>query len=473
MNQRTESGPFLIPRAPKQLPQQPQSRHEDGSPWLKEVGVRLPPEMSFFDAADFWVGTLIGSAESPFGKLSRITPQTSASYRAYISSLKLFFGSMAIGDITADHLHTYQACRINGTGPFVRKRRPGKNALPAPLPAKPKKVNQEIGLLIRILRAAGLWVGEITEQYLPLINDEPEIPRALTIDEQRRWLETAKSKPRWHLIYWYSVLAFVSAMSTNEIRSLRIGDIQLGSGVLSIPPEGAKNRYRQRTVTLGTPDDEAYKAVVWLLERARSLGSSNDDHYLFPVCIGRKKNFRVKRRADGTIKPGEQSSQYDPTQPMSSSGLKKLWEEVRMESGLLKFRMYDTRHTAITRYAESGVAGATVMRMSGHVTQRMHEHYSHINDASILEAMRHVQARMNGEASVPWINAATAARTEQSNVPAESIEELTRKIADRVKREMVLELAQQKSDVAPQPTPDNRNYRLGFFGGSTTFLPGK
>ncbi len=37
-------------------------------------------------------------------------------------------------------------------------------------------------------------------------------------------------------------------MSTNEIRSLRLGDVNLHHGIVNVPDEGAKNRYRARTI---------------------------------------------------------------------------------------------------------------------------------------------------------------------------------------------------------------------------------
>lgn len=64
---------------------------------------------------------------------------------------------------------------------------------------------------------------------------------------------------------------------------------------------------------------------------------------------------------------------------MTSSGLKKLWNELRSVTGLTWFRPYDTRHTAITRMAERGMPIALIMARAGHVSARMSEHYTHIS----------------------------------------------------------------------------------------------
>jgi hypothetical protein len=80
---------------------------------------------------------------------------------------------------------------------------------------------------------------------------------------------------------------------------------------------------------------------------------------------------------------------------MTESGIKKLWEEVRLASGLREFRPYDTRHTAITRPAEGGVPISTIMKRAGHVSAKMTDHYTHISDASQIQSVRTAQ-RYNG-----------------------------------------------------------------------------
>jgi hypothetical protein len=42
-------------------------------------------------------------------------------------------------------------------------------------------------------------------------------------------------------------------MSTNEVRALKLRDVNLPAQVLTISSEGSKNRYRQRTIPLREP----------------------------------------------------------------------------------------------------------------------------------------------------------------------------------------------------------------------------
>jgi integrase len=202
-----------------------------------------------------------------------------------------------------------------------------------------------VSVLKRILRRANLWGEDQRVCHTPLEEQESEVQRALTREEQALWLKVSQMDSRWQVIYWYSRLAFATCMSTNEIRSLRLGDIQLESGIINIPWDGSKNRGRHRSVQIGADGDEAFDAVIWLLDRARRLGSRERGHFLFPF---RKPPYPV-----------------NPNKPMSVYGLRAQWVEVRTAAALMWFRQYDTRHTAITRLAEEGIPVEVIMDMAG------------------------------------------------------------------------------------------------------------
>jgi integrase len=359
----------------------PTARRESRfAPWQQVGNGSITPDMLFEDAADKWlknIAPIEGIAGRPGAH--RIRANTNRSYGQYLNCLKLFFGGMKLAEIRLDHIRLYEDARVVGSGPFVRKRRPNQKEEAMPCPASAKKVNQEISMLKRILRTAKLWGDEERQLHTSLAVEEAEIPRALSADEQRHWLRVAASEERWHFIYWYSVLAFSTCMSTNEIRALRLGDIDLEQGIIKIPWAGSKNIYRHRTVSIGNSEagDETIQAVLWFMERAEQLGSREPTNFLFPF---RKMPFP-----------------YDPKRPMSSSGIRKPWDEVRIASGLKWFRQYDTRHTAITRFAElPGVTIATIMKMAGHISPRMTDHYTHICERHALDAQRRARRQLWG-----------------------------------------------------------------------------
>ncbi len=326
----------------------------------------IRPEMRFREAAAAYMGsrtfvTPEGEYRTFNGRYIRAT--TVKNYRSYVRSLSLFFGELRLEEIRLDHLRKYQQARLAGAAPFIRPRRPGQPA--APCPTKAQHVNQELCLLRAMLRRAKVWDGSLGDYYEELQEVESELPRALTLDEERRWLEVSASQQRWHTVHWYSVLALGTCMSTNEIRALKLRDVNLPAQILTVSSEGSKNRYRQRTIPLREP--QTLWAMEQLIKRAWELGSRDPDHYIFPFVLGHNPV---------------------PHRPMSVQGLKKPWQEVRQATGLLQFRMYDTRHTAITRLAENGVPVTVIMDLAGHISPRMTQHYTHVSEQAKVIAMR-------------------------------------------------------------------------------------
>lgn len=313
----------------------------------------LSADLLFPQAFELWLShRMIGTPDLHFHvtDASYLAPKTIRDYQACAKALSKFFGRLSLGEIHIGHLREYQLARAFCDVEVGKWSRPcGAN-----------RINKEVAMLVCILRAARCWGEEQESFFQPLRTIEKDIPRAMTPEEQERFLAIAGNCKEWQFILWYSVLALQTTASTNELRALRRGDVLLAQGVLQIRREGAKNKYRIRTIPLETPE------VVWalerLLDRARELGSTGPHHYLFPFAESRKH--------------------YDPLRPMSDSGLKKRWNAVRMAAGLDWLRPYDLRHAAITRMAEAGVPIQVIMSFAGHMTLRMQQHYTAISMAA-------------------------------------------------------------------------------------------
>src|SRR5947209_9592760 len=170
------------------------------------------------------------------------------------------------------------------------------------------------------MQRARAWTRKLEGCYEPLQHDEADIARAMTPEEQKRFLDAASSREEWHFVYHYALLALATSASNCEMRGLHIGDMNLYSKVLHIRREHAKNRYRIRTIPM---HDEAVWAAKRLLGRAQTLGASGPHHYLMP--------FRVAPH------------QWNPDQPMSNSGIRKAWEAVREAADVPWLRVHDLR----------------------------------------------------------------------------------------------------------------------------------
>lgn len=347
----------------------------------------LSGDLLFPAAFDVWMSHRTIETHGLRTNARYLAPKTERDYRVCARALEKFFARLRLDQIHEGHLMSYQNARaVNppdpaGTWRCLRGQRAyggfatraaaeawaiehgGNFRVVQTLWAHPAGANcirKEIALLIRILKGARLW-GEAQEQHFERLQAvEIEIERAMTVQEQHRFLHVGSSRLEFRFMYQYSIVALQTTAGTNELRALRLGDILLADRIIQIPRAGAKNKYRMRAIPLVTED--AMWALEGLIARAHSFGSRLPSDYLFP--------FQVSR------------THYDPARPMSESGLKKPWDALRRAAGLPNLRLYDLRHTGITRMAEAGVPLRVAMTFAGHMTARSQQRYESICMAS-------------------------------------------------------------------------------------------
>jgi integrase len=316
----------------------------------------LHASMFFDDAAAAFIKAIDFNPQQHGDKLQRhvgfVERGTIEDYTSSFKALAKVFTGIRLQDITPAQFRDYQEKRASGAL-TNQDHRPANMQGPG---VNPNTINKELGLLLRVLRISKAWSAEIAESYIPLNPQESNMQRAMTPQEQEHFLQVAASQERWSTVYWYSVLALRTTMSTNELRNLRVRDINTSEGIIRIGTDGAKNKYRIRTIPL---DSEGIKASLFLLQRAKRLGATAPDHFVFP--------FRIIR------------NEFDPSRAMTESGIRHPWGEVRAAADLPWLRQYDLRHSAITRLAEAGTPIQVIMDMAGHVSQRMSAHYTHIS----------------------------------------------------------------------------------------------
>ncbi len=327
----------------------------------------ISANLSFFEASDLYLR--LRTLESlPVNSSARfVSKRTLSDYEQYTKSLNLFFAALSLKDIHAGHIRAYQHARLQGAEPFIRRRRPHEE--PGPCPAGPVKINHELTYLKMVMTKAGAWSPDLEKDYEPFQFDEPDVPKALSPDEQMAWIEVSRLKKRWEIVHYYSILAIACCVNPKELLTAKLGNLNMFHQVFTISARSAKNRHRQRTIPLVNP--EVLWAAEQLIERAKECGASDPQHYLFPF-----------RQGNGP---------WDALAPMTGSGMKRAWEEVQRATGILWFNPYGCRHTGITRYAEAGMAIDTIMSMAGHVSERMRRHYVHISEQAKVRALQMVQ----------------------------------------------------------------------------------
>lgn len=304
--------------------------------------------LPFPDAAKVWLDS----------HRRHIAANSTRDYEQCITSLTKFFGDLRLEEIHIGHFEQYQRMRLEAAESFATSKTAG-----------PSRINHELNTLSQILTRAALW-APIAPYYKPLRLPRPKAGRVLTEDQEKHLFAIARTKSKWRVAYYCSLLTVNTTCGPKEIRMLRLRDINLMPtpatpfGTITIK-EGAKNQYRDRPIPL---NQTARLALNELLKRARENGAVDPDHYLLP--------HRAANGAKG----------WDPTRPMYA--WRTAWDKLREAAGLPGLRMYDLRHHVITKLLEDEtVPERTVIELAGHVSRKMLDTYSHIRMRSKLQGV--------------------------------------------------------------------------------------
>lgn len=314
---------------------------------------RLPSDMakwSFDRAAAQW---LAGREQQV--SANTLSARTYDSERYLLRSLSRGFGGKKLGEVTSHDIEDYRLHRARTVSP--------------------RTVNVEMKIFRMILRRAKLWT-RLVDDYKPLTENKRGPGRALRPEEEKRLFEVASSNPDWGVAYNAAVLAAHTTARSEEIRGLRVADVNPIERTITIRRSTTKTDAGCRVVPL---DNAATWALVRLIERARILGATNPEHYLFPFS-----RFRQTKNGGSPTGRG-----HDPTRPATS--WRSAWESLREKAGMPWLRFHDLRHHCITRLAESGAPDHVIMSIAGHVSREMLEHYSHIR----MEAKRTAVAALD------------------------------------------------------------------------------
>ena len=260
----------------------------------------------------------------------RCAPRTVELEHERLSLIKQHFGDVKLSGITPETIAGYQKTRHEaGTAN--------------------RTINMDVGALRRVLKHCSRWQAlQHRVQNLPEL--QGPIGRALTHEEQQRLFEAAASNPEWEHVYCAATLAANTSMRPIEVKHLRRRNVDLFSGTVTVAR--SKNLTSHRVIPL---NQAARKAISRMLERADELGFTHPDHYLWAAC---------------------QWGRLDPTQPIRRWDT--AWRALRDAAGLPGLRFHDLRHTIITELAEMGVPDHVIESITGHLSRRMLEHYSHI-----------------------------------------------------------------------------------------------
>jgi integrase len=295
---------------------------------LSAGGVRRQKALLFSVAAKNWL------AES--AHWSNSTREIS---ETKLTHLKPAFGRMLLSDIAASDISKFQRARQK-TG------------------ASGREINMETAVLRMILRKHRLWYL-VEPDYRPL-REREEVGRALSAEESQRLLAAAKNT-RSRSLYPALVLLLNTGMRVTELRMLHWRQVDLP----------ARNVTVGRSKTLGgegrmiPPNQYAFDALV---DWRSQFKKPSPDHFVFPT-------ERYGLDGDEGVKNGAVTVwNLDPQKPIGS--WKVAWTACR-KAAKVNCRLHDLRHTFVSRLGEGQVADSTLTALSGWMSRKMLERYSH------------------------------------------------------------------------------------------------
>jgi integrase len=229
--------------------------------------------------------------------------------------------------------------------------------------AAPATINQEVGILLRIMGERGDLLRSRLRRKRKLNLAVTEQPgKAFNVAEKDAMMRAARES-RSPLILPALTLALNAGMRDSEIKRTQWWQIDFSKRILTVG-KSKTAAGEGRTIPLNSEILPALlKHAEWY---EKKFGEPRPEWYVFP--FGRR-------------------GKMDPTRSVTT--LKTAWGGVRKTTGV-KGRWHDNRHTLITELAESGAGDETIMAIAGHVSRQMLTRYSHIRTQAKRHALEDV-----------------------------------------------------------------------------------
>jgi integrase len=270
-------------------------------------------------------------------------------YESKLEHLKPVFGKLLLSDISASDISRYQRERQKAG-------------------ASGRQVNMETAIIRMILRRHRLWYL-IEPDYRPL-REREEVGRALSPDEIQRLLGAAE-KSRSLSLYPALVLFLNTGLRVSELRLLQWQQVDfLGQSITvgrskTIGGEG-------RVIPL---NQDALRALV---EWHSRFSNPQPVHFVFPserYGLDGEQGYK-----NGAVRVWNR----DPGKPLGS--WKVAWCACRKAAGVT-CRLHDFRHTFVSKLGEAMVADSTLTALSGWMSRKMLERYSHARNEAKRKAV--------------------------------------------------------------------------------------
>lgn len=261
-----------------------------------------------------------------------------------IEHLSKHFGAKLLVDITPQHIGKYQAARQKeGTSN--------------------RTINMEVGSLRQILKAARLW-GNIAPD-VRMLPERKEVGKALSNEEELQLLVACKNSPSRSLCT--AIIVFANTGLRNaELRRARWNQVNFLESSFQVghaKTEGSEGRIIPLNKT----------ALSALTEWRKRWPHAKPEDFVFP-------SEKLKFNKEGVMVPYA----LDMTKPLGS--WKRAWNSAKKQAKV-QCRIHDLRHSFISKLAQTQTPDATIQAISGHLSRKMLEHYSHVRQEAKRRAV--------------------------------------------------------------------------------------
>jgi integrase len=263
--------------------------------------------------------------------------QTHRRYSVSMVSLKEFFGSARLSEITSEEIDRFKQIRL----------RAGR---------KGSTINRDLACLRRLMRVAvnrrKLHASPFTNGRVDFLREQGR-DRILSFNEERLYLDAANPT-----LYVVATIILECGPRPDEVFRIRVEDVDLVARTLKIQSGKTKNARRNVPLT---------KSALSVLKRRVADAKGP---YLFPM----RKGFgspdwnRAMTQIWNAHKKALQKSKIRPT-----------------------FTLYDCRHTYGTRAIEGGIDPLTLMRLMGHANLATTNRYVHLSQDHLADAQERIE----------------------------------------------------------------------------------
>jgi len=305
-------------------------------------------------------------AEFVDGRVGRVADRTNQKERERSKPIVRIMGKVLVRKIDARTIQGYQ------------------NARKAERGVSGCTINMEVALIRQVLKRAKRW-AVIADDVHSMPENRDVVGKVMIMEEKLSLFRTASSKPSWLVAYCAAVISVSTTCRKIELLNLRWENADLFARVIQI--RRSKTAAGHRAIPMNA---DALAAFARLRERAEALGGGAPHHYVFPACEREVIDFTKPQKSIRTAwrnlvreagrGAGRKAAQEALDKRRGLRGAIAAWKLA--ESSFKGLRFHDLRHQAITELSEGGASDATMMAVSGHLSKRMLEHYSHVRMAA-------------------------------------------------------------------------------------------